>query len=45
MVQEKKIGFKDLNGSLKTLVVFGWVMAVLFAIGFLIGFIEGLLFI
>lgn len=42
MAQEKRIGFNDLNGSLKVLVVFGWIMAGLFTVGFLIGFVEGL---
>lgn len=45
MVQDKKIGFGDLNGSLKTLVIFGWIMAGLFGVAFLIGFLEGLLLI
>jgi hypothetical protein len=39
----KKIGFDDLNGTLKTLVVLGWIYTALFAVFFMIGFMEGIM--
>ncbi len=38
----KKIEFKDLSGWLKTLVVLGWIYTAIFAVAFLVGFIEGI---
>ncbi len=43
MKEEKRIGFKDLTGSLKTLVVFGWICVGVFVLSFGVGFIQGLL--
>ena len=40
---KNKIGFKDLNAWLKVLVVWGWIILGFYAIGFLLGFFEGLL--
>jgi hypothetical protein len=37
-----KIGFNDLNISLKVLVVFGWISCTLFVAGFIVGFIQAL---
>ena len=36
------IKFKDLSGGLKTLVVFGWIIAGIWAFAFLIGFIGAI---
>ena len=38
---EKKITYKDLSGSLKTLVVLGWILVGIYALSFLFGFIAG----
>ncbi len=42
---EKKVCFKDLSGWLKTIVVISWVIAVLWGLSFLIGFIQGVAYI
>ena len=38
-----KIGFSDLDGNLKTAIVFLWVIIGLYVITFLFGFIMGLI--
>lgn len=40
---DNKVSFKDLSGSLKTIVVISWIIAILYGLGFLIGFIFGTL--
>ena len=40
---KNKIRFKDLNVWLKILAVGGWIILGFYVLGFLIGFIEGLL--
>ena len=37
-----KIGFKDLSGWLKALVIAGWIWVGTLALSFVIGFIDGL---
>jgi len=37
-----RVKFKDLSGSLKTLVVLGWIIAGFYALAFLFGFFIGL---
>lgn len=41
--QQKKVTFKQLSKSLKTLVVLGWIMTGLYTLAFLIGFMLGVL--
>lgn len=41
-MEEKKISFKDLNGWLKILVVFGWFIFGYFIIALIIGFVLGI---
>lgn len=43
MNEKGKIGFDDLNTSLKVLVVLGWIMAALWMLGFLVGFVIGVI--
>ena len=43
VVNMEKIGFKNLNGWLKTLVILGWIYTAIFGISFLVGFIQELL--
>jgi hypothetical protein len=40
---EKKIGFKDLSAPLKVAIVLLWVLIVLDALAFLIGFAAGVM--
>lgn len=39
---KEKISYKDLDGWLKTVVVFGWISVGLMSLGFLVGLLEGL---
>ena len=43
MSEQKKIRFKDLTVWLKIAIIFGWIEAVLFSIGFIYGFMNVLL--
>lgn len=43
MQETKKVHFRDLDGGLKTIVVISWIMAGLYILSFLIGFIVGVL--
>jgi hypothetical protein len=40
---EKKITFKDLSGSLKTLVVIGWILVGIYVLFIIAGFTAGIL--
>jgi len=40
----EKISFKNLDGWLKTLVVFAWISLGIIALTFLVGFFEGLFY-
>jgi len=42
-METKTICFKDLSTSLKVLVVFGWIIAGTYGIGFITGVIVGIL--
>ena len=39
---DKKIGFNELSGWLKTIVILGWIYAGLMVLAFLFGFMSGL---
>ena len=36
--QERKVTYKNLSGALKTLVVFGWIVAGIWVLSFFVGF-------
>jgi len=42
-MKNKQIGFKDLSGWLKTLVVLGWIQVIITAFAFFIGFVIGVM--
>jgi hypothetical protein len=42
-MEQTKISFKDLSGWLKAFVIIGWTIFGLYALTFLIGFIQGML--
>jgi len=37
------VKYKDLSGSLKTIVVISWILAGIYGLLFLIGFVEGII--
>ena len=39
----KKIGYSDLSGALKTLVVLTWIVIGMYLFAFLVGFVGGML--
>lgn len=40
-MEERKVHFRDLSGWLKTIIIISWIIAGLWTLSFLVGFIIG----